>query len=220
MQQTDFGRTAGRLLGRGGLIAVIAVTAFGLVWTLAIAALHIGQSINANPSYEVIVATPLDDRPDLAGAAEIQWASVFIVPETPDATALLLESIAVGSRYAVGMLAGILLIWLAVRLLRQRSFGFGTAIALGVLGVAMIAVAVAAPQLEAQAIAVAIDAAGVPTEAATTSAGELTESIVIPPTPHWQNVDFSLLALGVVTGFSALMLGRAARLQHDTRGLI
>jgi len=126
----------------------------------------------------------------------------------------------VGSRYAVGMLAGLVIVWLAVQLLRRRSFGIGTALALGVLAIAMLAVAVAAPLLEAQAVVVAVEAAGLPTEPSTPPFGELSETIVIPQAPHWQSFDFSLAALGLVAGLSALLLGRASRLQEDAEGLI
>ncbi|WP_206448071.1 hypothetical protein [Agrococcus sp. KRD186] len=220
MSKVDFGRTTGRFLGRGGLIAVIAVTVFAMAWTLVIALLHIQYSIMVSASYEVGVALPLDVRPDIAGAAEIQYSMATVVPLDADPTAVLLESIGVGSRYAVGMLAGLVLIWLAVQLLRKRSFGIGTAVLLGVLSVSMLAVAIGAPQLEAQAGMIAIEAAGVPTEPSTPVYGESDESWVIPQPPHWQNIEFSLLALGVVTGFSALLLGRASRLQDDTTGLI
>ncbi|GEK79201.1 hypothetical protein [Agrococcus baldri] len=220
MSKVDFGRSVGLVLGRGGLIAVIAVTLIGLLWTLVIALLHIVHSINSNPSYDVLVASPIDVRPDIVADAEIQYATVIFTPTNPDAAALLLESIGVGSRYAVGMLAGIVLIWLAVQLLRRRSFGIGTAIALGVLAVAMLTTSVAAPMLEAQAVVTAVDAAGVPTEPSTPTFGESDETWVVPPTPHWQSFDFSLLALGVVTGLASLLLGRASRLQEETRGLI
>ncbi|SFS11136.1 hypothetical protein SAMN04487783_1522 [Agrococcus baldri] len=220
MSKVDFGRTAGRFLGRGGLIAVIAVTVIAMAWTLVIALLHIQHSIMVSASYDVGVALPLDVRPDIAGDAEIQYTTATVVPFEADPTAVLLESIGVGSRYAVGMLAGLVLIWLAVQLLRKRSFGIGTAVLLGVLSITMLAVAIGAPQLEAQAGVIAIEAAGVPTEPSTPVYGESDESWVIPRPPHWQNIEFSLLALGVVTGFSALLLGRASRLQDDTTGLI
>ncbi|SDS14875.1 hypothetical protein [Agrococcus carbonis] len=220
MSKVDLDRAVGRALGRGGLIAVIVAAAIGLLWTFALAALHITHSINRTPSYEVLVASPVDVRPDIVADAEVQYATVFFVPQTPDATAMLLESIGVGSRYAIGVLAGLVVIWLAVQLLRRRSLGVGTAVSLGVLAIGMLAVSVAAPMLEAQATVVAIEAAGMPTEYTTPVFGESDETIVIAPAPHWQSIDFSLLALGAVTGLAALLLGRAARLQEDTRGLI
>ncbi|MCH1881453.1 hypothetical protein [Agrococcus sp. ARC_14] len=220
MSKVDLGRTAGLVLGRGGLIAVIVATAIGLVWTLAIAALHVNISIGNHAAYDVLVASPLDVRPDLVADAEIQYATINFVPAIPDATAVLLESVGVGSRYAVGMLAGLMIIWLAVQLLRKRSFGIGTAVMLGVLAAGMLAVAIISPMLEAQAVALAVEAAGLPTEPSTPTFGESDETWVIPPTPHWQGFDFSLLALGVVTGFCSLLLRRASKLQDEAEGLI
>lgn len=219
MSKVDLGRTVGRVLGRGGLIAIIAATALALLWTLSIAALH-HISINDHASYDVGVASPLDVRPDLVADADIQYATINFTPVTPDPTAQLLESISVGSRYAVGMMAGLLIIWLAVQLLRKRSFGFGTAGLLGVLAVGMLAVAILAPMLEGQASVLAVQAAGLPTEPSTPPFGESDETWVIPRAPHWQGFDFSLLALGLVTGLCALLLGRASRLQDETTGLI
>ncbi|WP_405218624.1 hypothetical protein [Agrococcus sp. Ld7] len=219
MSKVDLGRTVGRVLGRGGLIAIIVAAVFGLIWTLTIAALH-HYSINGFASYDVGVASPLDVRPDLVAGADIQYVTINFTPVSPDPTALLLESIGVGSRYAVGMLAGILVIWLAVQLLRKRSFGLGTAGLLGVLALGMFAVAIVAPMLEGQAAVLAVEAAGLPTEPSMPTFGESDETWVIPPTPHWQGFDFSLLALGLVTGLCALLLGRASRLQDDTTGLI
>lgn len=220
MSKVDLGRTVGLVLGRGGLIAVIVASAFGMLWTLVIAVLHIQHSINSHPSYDVYVASPIDVRPDLVADAEIQYATINFAPHAPDATALLLESLGVGSRYAVGLLAGLVIIWLAAQLLRRRSFGIGTAIALGVLAVGMVAASIVAPMLEAQAVVVAVEAAGLPTEPSTPVFGESDETWVVPPTPHWQGFDFSLLALGLVTGLCSLLLGRAARLQDDAEGLI
>lgn len=220
MSKVDLGRTVGLVFGRTGLIVMIVAAIGGILAAVVIWAMHVVYSINAFPSYDVPIAVPMETQPDLDTDAVVQYATIFFQPATPDATALMLQSVGVTARYAIAVLACLVIIWLAVQLLRQRSFGVGTSVALGVLALGMLAVAIVAPMLEAQAVAVAVEAAGLPTEPSTPTFGESDESWVIPPTPHWQGFDFSLVALGLVTGLCALLLGRASKLQAEAEGLI
>ncbi|GAA1423012.1 hypothetical protein [Agrococcus citreus] len=220
MRKLDPGRSVGLVLGRGGLIAVIVVAAVGIVGALVTLAVHFEYSINNFVSYEVPMVSPLDTRPDLVADADIQYATVHVEPLIADSSAILLESIGVSSRYAVAVLTCVVVIWLAVQLLRKRSFGVGTAISLGVLAAAMAAVAIAAPLLEAQATVMAVEALGLPTAPDPVGGSEEAATWLMPAVPHWQSSEWSLLALGLVTGLSALLLGRAARLQDDAEGLI
>ncbi|MGH3714293.1 MAG: hypothetical protein ACRDT4_12655 [Micromonosporaceae bacterium] len=206
-----------RALGNTVLVAVMAAAGVGIALTLLFWALS--QPMTPNYAFEVGLAAPLDQRPELnptSPGTEVQYSEVLVIPGVEPADAVLLESIAGNSRYLVALLTLVVLEVLCWRLLRDRPFSRFAAWSLGLLAVPMSLVAVVAPYLKIVAVQRALDATGLPTygDAATTWT-------VVPPAYSWDtDTDWALLGLGLVCGLCAILLARGVRLQQDTEGLI
>lgn len=205
-----------RALGNTVLVAVMATVGLGIALTAVFWALHQTKTFGTNYSFNVPVATPLDQRPDLnpTPGTEIQFSEVIVISGMEPTDAMLLDSMADSSRYLVALLTLVVVEVLCWRLLRDRPFSRIAAWSLGVLAVLMSLVAVLAPYLESVAVQRAVDAMGLPTD------GEAATTWVVPVVHTWEDTDWSLLALGLVCGLCAILLARGTRLQRDTEGLI
>lgn len=217
MSSQTITRTARRLVSRTSLIAAIVLASLGALAAVVLGAMNV--TLAGLTSYQVPIVEESGTRPNLSAPADLWYSSVHVVPHAPDPLAVGLESIAIGSRAAIAGLACVVIIVLAAQLLRRRSFGRGSALVLGALGAAMLVVAIAAPMLEAQAVAVAMEALGLPTVDHEV-VWDNGSAWLVTPAFDAEDVDWSLLALGLVAGLASILLTRATRLQEDAEGLI
>lgn len=213
---------AARIAGRTLLVGLTAFAVLAALLTVVYWALHVGKSIGMHYAFDVTVVTPPEAGPDLGqgGDTDVQLSTVTVRPGDRPATAVLMEVLAVSSRYAVGLLACLTVAGAGVRLLRGRGLGRLLPSWLGGVGGLMVLVAIVEPWLRKTSVVRAVEALGLPTTPEETGLPQDAATWVVPHVWDWTDTDWFLLVLGLVAVVAAVLLHRARRLEEDTEGLV
>ncbi len=205
------------LAARGMLLAVIAVGSIAGLLSLVVAAMALSGGTGMF-QVSVPVATPLETSPTVAGSSsesEVAYDSVAISSWDELRGPRTLAALSTGSYFALFFAACVAVVLLGIRLWRLRPFTtLATASALA-LGTLAVVVSVAGPWLRMSAVEATVAELGYPIAAAGPGA-----EWVAPPAFDYQDIDWLLLAFGVLFAVVGVMFAAGRRTQRDTEGLV
>lgn len=159
------------------------------------------------------------DSGDAYAGVLISSAEPLVMPRILQATAAALGSLTI-------MVGSLLVVLLAVRMLRGRSFTRLLRWGLAILGLLVMVAAAVAPQLEALAVDLAVQDLGYPIYNPASDGVMVENSPEYIPLNLWDGlwvldrVDIVMFLLGIVIAAFAALVAEGERLQRDTDGLV
>ncbi|WP_109474287.1 hypothetical protein [Ornithinimicrobium cavernae] len=212
-------RAPAALVGRVSLIVTSVIALVGAVFTYALMALHL-SSLRMLPG----TVLPLAGAQERLGEAVLpagmrhsnasMSVQVDLVAYDVDQTFLAWQVGAWISRYGLGIVVLLSVVYLSWRLWRRGGLGRAASWWAGSLGALVLAVAVLAPWALIRADQLFAQAIGAPTEP------EANLSWFVVPEWSVQDADWWLILFAGLLLLLSLLLRRAHRAEDDTQGLI
>lgn len=195
-----------------GLVALFVTSAKGptAMGNYTFSVRYVPPGVKDRPAEQPVTATK--------GDAYVDVDTVAVTTSENLAEPILLTNIARLSPFAVFYLGCAIVLVLIRRVWTGRSFTRLAAVALGVLGVLVIAVGKLVPWLQLRAVELAVQQLGLPT--APEASDPAAKGWLVPQPYGIESIDWTLVVLGVVLVFLAVLLHRGTKLQEDVEGLV